>query len=64
MPEIMDWLRQEGIERGIEQGIEQGIERGARSKALGAAHKMREHGITWDIVTDVTGIRPEDLKAD
>lgn len=60
MPEIMDWLRQEGIEIGIERGIERGV----RSKALDAAHKMREHGITWDIVTDVTGIRAEDLKAD
>ncbi|MEN9353290.1 MAG: hypothetical protein RL318_615 [Fibrobacterota bacterium] len=37
---------------------------GARAKALEDARKMREHGIEWGIVTDVTGIKPEDLQAD
>ena len=54
MPEIIELWRQEGIEIGIE--------RGTRRKGLDAARKMREHGIAWDIVTDVTGIRPEDLE--
>ena len=53
MPEIMDWLREEGIEIGMEKGV--------RSTKLEDARKMREHGIAWEIVTDVTGIRPEDL---
>lgn len=61
MPEIMDWLRQEGIEIGLERGLERGIEQGTRRKGLEDARKMREHGIAWDIVTDVTGIRPEEI---
>ncbi len=52
---------QRGIQKGIEQGIEQGIEKGARHKALEAARKMREHGISWEIITSATGLKPEDL---
>jgi predicted transposase YdaD len=44
-----------------ESWIQEGIERGTRNKALDDARKMREHGIDWHIITDVTGIKPEDL---
>ncbi len=53
---------EQGIEQGIEQGLEKGIEQGLRRKALEDAQKMREHDIDWGIVTDVTGIKPEDLQ--
>jgi CRISPR/Cas system CMR subunit Cmr6 (Cas7 group RAMP superfamily) len=33
-----------------------------RAKALSDASKMLEHGITWDVITDVTGIKAADLK--
>jgi len=66
MPEIMDWFREEGLElgrqQGIQQGLEQGLELGARRKAIADARKMVEHGIAWAIITDVTGLRPEDLE--
>jgi len=70
MPEIMEWFRQEGIEagyqegmeKGIERGIERGMEKGIRTSKLEDARKMREHGIAWSIVTDVTGMTPEDLQ--
>jgi hypothetical protein len=26
------------------------------------ARRMREHGIAWDVVTDITGVKPEDLE--
>ena len=57
MPEIIDWGRQEGIEIGMERGLEKGV----RANKLENARKMREHGIAWEIVTDITGIKPEDL---
>lgn len=60
------WIQEgieKGIERGIEQGIEQGIERGIRVSKLEDARKMLEHGIAWSIITDVTGIKSEDLEA-
>jgi len=27
------------------------------------ARRMREHGIAWEVVTDITGVKPEDLDA-
>jgi predicted transposase/invertase (TIGR01784 family) len=53
-----------GISKGREQGIEQGRAQGARATKLEDARKMREHGIDWRIVTDVTGITPEELQED
>ncbi len=39
------------------------VEEAARRKALETARRMREHGIAWDVVTDITGVKPEDLEA-
>lgn len=77
MPEIMEWFREEGLALGKEEGIALGKQEGIalgkaegkaegkvegiREKAIEDARKMREHGIEWAIVTDVTGIRPEEL---
>jgi hypothetical protein len=36
--------------------------RGEQAKAIANARKMLEHGIAWDIITDVTGVKPADLK--
>jgi hypothetical protein len=54
MPEIIDWWRQEGIEIGIEQGL--------RRKALEDARKFHEHGVSWEIITAATGIKPEEIE--
>jgi len=62
MPEIMDWLREEGIEIGLSKGRTEGMERGVRSTKLEDARKLRDHGIPWAIITDVTGLKPEDLE--
>lgn len=58
LPEIMDWIKQEGIAEGFVRGRTEGH----LETALENARKMRNHGISWDIVTDVTGIKPEDLQ--
>lgn len=55
MPEIIDAWIQDGKAEGLEQGI--------RASKLEDARKMREHGIEWAIVTDVTGLKPEDLES-
>ncbi|HXP89903.1 MAG TPA: hypothetical protein VN931_03125 [Fibrobacteria bacterium] len=57
MPEIIDWWRQEGIDIGLSKGRTEGV----LANKMENARKMREHGIAWEIVTDVTGIKPEDL---
>ncbi len=58
-PLFMTMLEEQSEARGMERGIE----RGARASKLEAAAKMREHGISWEIVTSSTGIKPEDLEA-
>jgi len=61
MPEIMDWLREEGIEIGRTAGVEEGIEKGIRATKLEDARKMMARGYDWNAITDITGIGPEDL---
>jgi hypothetical protein len=53
MPEIIDWWIQEGEAKGLEQGI--------RSSKLETARNLLAKGCDWEFVTDVTGIKPEDL---
>lgn len=78
MPEIMEWFRLEGIELGREEGLAKGLAEGRmegrkegrmegrmegiRASKLEDARKMREHGIEWAVVTDITGVKPEDLE--
>lgn len=50
-----DLLRQEGRAEGELLG--------KRATKLEDARKMLDHGISWEIITDVTGIKPEDLQA-
>jgi len=52
---------EQGLAKGLAKGLEQGREEGARQKALEDARRLQDHGIAWAIITDVTGIRPEDL---
>lgn len=58
---------EQGLERGIEQGLakglQQGLEQGIQTSKRDDARKMREHGISWDVITDITGLKPEDLQS-
>ena len=63
MPEIMDWIKQEGIEQGLEKGLEQGRAEGLRQARLDDARKMIDRGCDWAFITDITGLRPEDLNS-
>jgi len=56
MPEIMEWFKQEGIEQGRAEG--------ARASKLEDARKLSEHGVSWEIITSATGVKPEDLSCD
>lgn len=58
-----DLLRQEGRAEGEIKGKAEGELIGKQLSNMENARKMREHGISWEIITDVTGLRPEDLEA-
>ena len=50
---IADTLREEGRAEGLAEGI--------HFTKLEGARKMLARGCDWDFVTEITGIRPEDL---
>jgi len=50
-----------GIEKGKAEGKAEGLEEGLRLKALEDARKMLARGYDWSDITEITGIRPEDL---
>jgi hypothetical protein len=41
------------------EGVARG--KGAADKAREIARKLLEHGVAWDIVSEATGVLPEDL---
>lgn len=63
-PLFMEWLERDAKAAGIAEGIEQGIERGLRASKLEDARKLVEHGVSWEIITSATGMKPEDLTAE
>jgi hypothetical protein len=60
---LEEQILQLGEQRGIQRGIEQGRECGARAARIEDARKLRDHGVTWAIITDATGVTPADLQA-
>ena len=53
----------EGIEKGIEKGIEQGIADGVYQKALETAKLMSYENLGIDLISKVTGLSVEEIKA-
>lgn len=54
---------EKGIEKGIEQGIEKGIEKGVEQTKLETARKMLALGMAEDVIQQVTGLSPDQVKA-
>lgn len=44
------------------KGKAEGVEVGKAESSLETARKLLEHGVSWEIITSSTGIRPADLK--
>ena len=51
-----------GMEKGMEKGIEKGMEKGAEQKNLDNARKMKEKGISLDMIADITGLSVEAIR--
>ncbi|MBK8803310.1 MAG: hypothetical protein IPN71_14875 [Fibrobacteres bacterium] len=56
--EVVEWLEA----RGKAEGKLEGKSEGKLEAKLEDARKMLDHGISWAVITDVTGVKPEDLK--
>lgn len=47
---------EQGLEQGIEQGLEQGIEQGVVQNNLNNARKMKQHHLSFDLISQITGL--------
>ena len=46
----------------MKEGLEKGIEKGEQKKRIEIARKMREDGISIDMITKYTGIQSSDIE--
>ncbi len=53
---------QKGIEKGVEQGIERGIEQGRLDEKVQLARRMDAQGLDEEMISQLTGLRPEQWK--
>ena len=53
---------EEGIAKGIEQGIEQGIEIGVNENSYDIARKMKQKGLSVDMVAECTGLSKSEIE--
>ncbi|MBK8803315.1 MAG: hypothetical protein IPN71_14900 [Fibrobacteres bacterium] len=56
--EAVEWLEAHFEAKGVAKAKAEGIQ----EAKLEDARKMLDHGISWAVITDVTGVKPEDLK--
>lgn len=52
----------EGIKEGMKEGLEKGLEKGEQKKQIEIARKMREDGISIDIIIKYTGLQSSDIE--
>ena len=52
----------EGMKEGMKVGLEKGLEKGEQKKQIEIARKMREDGISIDIIIKYTGLQSSDIE--
>ena len=58
MEEGMEKGMKKGMEKGMKEGMEKGIEEGVRK----TAQKMKEKGMPYEIIAELTGLNTEDIE--
>lgn len=54
---------QQGIQQGLEDGLKKGLEQGRFEQKIITAKKLKDNGITPDIIADCTGLSLEEIAA-
>ena len=52
---------QQGREEGVQQGLQQGREEGSQQEKLEIARNLLKKGMTWNVITEVTGLTPAEF---
>ena len=47
---------QEGLEKGLQKGLQEGLEKGRKEECFKNAKKMKQAGIAFDVIAQVTGL--------
>ena len=55
-------MRRKATEEGMKEGLEKGLEKGEQKKQIEIARKMREDGISIDIIIKYTGLQSSDIE--
>lgn len=55
--------RQEGRQEGRLEGLKEGEEKGKYKEKIGIARKMKNKGMSWDMISDTTGLTTEEIEA-
>lgn len=53
--------RLEGLEEGRQEGMEKGMEKGMEEERLSNARKMKNKGLDYETIADITGLTPEEI---
>ena len=53
---------EEGLKEGMKAGMKAGLEKGEQKKQIEIARKMREDGISIDIIIKYTGLQSSDIE--
>ena len=55
-------MRRKAAEEGLKEGMKEGLEKGEQKKQIEIARKMREDGISIDIIIKYTGLQSSDIE--
>ena len=55
-------MRRKAAEEGMKEGMKEGLEKGEQKKQIEIARKMREDGISIDIIIKYTGLQSSDIE--
>ena len=55
-------LKKDWFEDGVQQGMQQGMQQGKEMQALESAKKMKELGVSSDIISRSTGLSEEQIE--
>ena len=63
---VVDYARQEGMEKGLEQGMEKGIEKGMekgkQEEAINIAREMKKDGLPFAQISKFTKLSIEEIE--
>jgi len=59
---VVDTARDEGHERGLAEGLQKGMEKGIEKGIHLMAQKLKQKGLSLDMISEVTGIAPDEIE--